>query len=521
MIDIGIAGKAPSADLSAKAGSGASSGPGEKAGSGGDFFDALADAGHYGRKIAAGERGNQHSSGTKAGEGADRGATVEADAEENGARSPAKPIIEISRRNLHGATAQPPAVDADALNLAAENQREETETQSASSQARIAKRLAKDDAKAASMKNDADLSAGQIGTIGEAVDSGKAEKTKSSKGRDVAQGAGADAEDDGPVADSGLGDVLSLLTGNKADLAQAGQAGLAAGHGASATLAKPDRSEKGHTSSDESLSALKSLTPMISDTATGPDVPDGAAEPQGDADRAFRFVRADGKGQSLSMRVAAAEDKPAHFETGTANEGGQTVAVLDARRYLAPASNAASITAAMVGDSEWAHAMQPGSELANALTQSNTGKVVNTLKIQMSPIELGNVTATLRLTGDELTVHLTVENRAAFKHLNDDQSDMLKALRSQGFAVDQIQISLSSAADRGTSDAGQSGAQGQQASQGGGQNGTGGGGRHEPFTQPDRGGIAMGRTGDDAGTVQTVGGDSGTAGGLRPDHVYI
>lgn len=518
MIDIGIAGKVPSADLSVKAGSGASSGPGESAGG---FFDALADAGHQGRKIAGGERGNQRASGTKAGESADAGTTVDAEAEDNVAPGPAKPVIEISRRNLRAATAQSPVVDADALNLPAENQREEAETQSASSQVRIAKQIAKDDAMAASMKNDAAPDAGQIGAIGEAVDSGKAEKTKSSKGRDAPQGAGADTEDDRPIADSGVGDVLSLLTGNKAELAQAGQAGFAAGQAASATSVKPDRGENGHTSSDESLSALNSLTSKISDTGTGADAPDGAAGPQGDADHAFRFVRADGKGQSLSMRVAATEDKPAQFETGTANEGGQTVAVLDARRYLAPASNAASITAAMVGDSEWAHAMRPGSELANALTQSNSGKVVNTLKIQMSPIELGNVTATLRLTGDELTVHLTVENRAAFKHLNDDHSDMLKALRSQGFAVDQIQISLSGAADRGTSDTGQAGAQGQQASHSGGQNGTGGGGRHEPFAQPDRGGTAMGRTGDDAGTVQTVGGDSGTAGGPRPDHVYI
>ena len=518
MIDIGIAGKVPSADLSVKAGSAASSGSGEKAGSGGDFFDALADAGHQGRKIGGGERGKQHSNGTKAGESADAGAMVEADAEDNSVPGSTKPTIEISRRNRHAVTTQTPVVNADALNLPSENQREEAETQSASSQAMIAKRLARDSAMAASMKNGAAPDGGKMDAIGEAVDSGKVEKTKSAKGRDTAQGTGTNAEDDGTVTDSGVGDVLSLLTGNKAELAQAG---LAAGQAASATSVKPDGGENGRTSFEESLSALKSLTSTISDTATGPDAPDRAAEPQGDADRAFRFVRADGKGQSLSMRVAAAEDKPAHFETGTANEGGQTVAVLDARRYLAPASNAASITAAMVGDSEWAHAMQPGSELANALTQSNSGKVVNTLKIQMSPIELGNVTATLRLTGDELTVHLTVENRAAFKHLNDDQSDMLKALRSQGFAVDQIQISLSSAADRGTSDAGQSGAQGQQASQGGGQNGTGGGGRHEPFTQPDRGGIAMGRTGDDAGAVQTVIGDSGTAGGLRPDHVYI
>ncbi|MHB0954530.1 MAG: flagellar hook-length control protein FliK [Allorhizobium sp.] len=518
MIDIGIAGKVQSPDLSVKAGSATSTGSGEKAGSGGDFFDALADAGHQGRKIGGGK---QHSNSTKAGESADAGATVEADAEENGVPGSAKPIIEISRRNRHAATTQPPVVDADALNLPSEKQREEAETQSASSQARIAKRLARDDGMTASMKNGAAPDGGQMDAIGEAVDLGKVGKTKSSKDRDTAQGTGTDAEDGSLETDSGVSDVLSLLTGSKAELAQAGQAGPAAGQAASAISVKPDRGERGQNSSEESLSVLKSLTSTISDTATGPDAPDGAAERQGDADHAFRFVRADGKGQTLSMRVAATEDKAAHFETGTANEGGQTVAVLDARRYLAPASNAASITAAMVGDSEWAHAIQPGSELANALTQSNSGKVVNTLKIQMSPIELGNVTATLRLTGDELTVHLTVENRAAFKHLNDDQSDMLKALRSQGFAVDQIQISLSGAADRGASDAGQSGAQGQQAPQSGGQNGTGGGGRHEPFTQPDRGGTAMGRTGDDAGTVQTAGGDAGTAGGLRPDHVYI
>lgn len=39
--------------------------------------------------------------------------------------------------------------------------------------------------------------------------------------------------------------------------------------------------------------------------------------------------------------------------------------------------------------------------------------MVNTLKIQMNPIDLGLVTATMRLAGDALNVDLKVETGAA------------------------------------------------------------------------------------------------------------
>ncbi len=110
-----------------------------------------------------------------------------------------------------------------------------------------------------------------------------------------------------------------------------------------------------------------------------------------------------------------------------------SVVVLDARRYLGfnQSVNGASLTAAMSSDPEWTSAMQPSSALTNAAAQSSTGNVVNTLKLQMTPIDLGNVTATLRLVGDELNVHLTVENHSAYKQLKDDSSGMLDALRAQ------------------------------------------------------------------------------------------
>ncbi|MDH4440385.1 MAG: flagellar hook-length control protein FliK [Rhizobium sp.] len=198
---------------------------------------------------------------------------------------------------------------------------------------------------------------------------------------------------------------------------------------------------------------------------------DGAA-PE-DQDRTFRLVRADGKGQPLVLQN---ETKTGVDDTGEA-AGIETVTVVDARRYIAPASttNAASITAAMLGDTEWVSAMSSGSELANAAAHSSQGKVVNTLKLQMSPIELGSVTATLRLSGEELSVQLTVDNPAALRQLSNDTSDILKALRAQGLTVDHVQVNMQAPSVDRSADAGSNNAasqqQGQQAFQSGGQGG--------------------------------------------------
>ena len=182
-----------------------------------------------------------------------------------------------------------------------------------------------------------------------------------------------------------------------------------------------------------------------------------------ETDQLFRFARADGKGQDVSIAINKDTDTATVDTSGAQTGRAETVTVVEARRYLglATTSNAQTVTSAIAGSAEWAQSVQTLTS-ETALHQQATGKVVNTLKIQMHPIDLGLVTATLRLKDDELHVDLKVETSDAFRQLNDDQNAMVKALRAQGFAVDQVNI-VYNAPDSGN------GAQQQQQSQAGGQ----------------------------------------------------
>ncbi|ACP24089.1 chemotaxis protein motility protein D [Sinorhizobium fredii NGR234] len=187
---------------------------------------------------------------------------------------------------------------------------------------------------------------------------------------------------------------------------------------------------------------------------------------QGDAgsDRLFRFARADGKGQAVSMSISADGEATA-VENGrpTANAKAEAVTVLEARRYLGVAmnTNSAAVTGAIAGDGAWAQALQSSALSTQPEASSLAGKTLNTLKIQMHPIELGTVTATLRLKDDELQVDLKVETGEAFRQLRDDQSEMVKALRAQGFAVDQVNVVFNAGGDASNGSGSQPQTQGQ------------------------------------------------------------
>ncbi|MGE6742113.1 flagellar hook-length control protein FliK [Allorhizobium pseudoryzae] len=159
--------------------------------------------------------------------------------------------------------------------------------------------------------------------------------------------------------------------------------------------------------------------------------------------RAFRLTSAR-DGRSLDMTIGTDQNGKATVDTSTKTSGAETVSVLDSRRFLgfSQSTNGAALTSTIAGDSQWQRAMQPGAALQNE--QARTSNVVNTLKLQMTPIDLGTVTATLRLVGEELSVHLTVETRAAHQQLSDDSSGILGALRAQGFSVDQVTVTMSS-----------------------------------------------------------------------------
>lgn len=213
--------------------------------------------------------------------------------------------------------------------------------------------------------------------------------------------------------------------------------------------------------------AADGVSAQGSSGGTGLSGDQSGADTPSDNGKVFRFQKADGTGQSVDLNLSTSADGNLDIDASLSSSGqADTVTVLDARRYigLAPTGNPAMLTAAMSGDSEWVSAMQPESSLANSAAVSSTGKVVNTLKLQMNPGDLGAVTATMRLSGEELSIHLTVHTSAAYRELTSGSSAMLDALRAQGFSVDQVSVSMASTSTDSNSNQ-QSSQLGQQAAQ--------------------------------------------------------
>lgn len=156
------------------------------------------------------------------------------------------------------------------------------------------------------------------------------------------------------------------------------------------------------------------------------------------------MARATGKSQAVDMSVAKSADDSTQVDvkaTNTAGTGAETVTVLDSRRYLglADGSNSALVASTLANDKGWASALRAGATAVTGAV-SSTSKVVNTLKIQMNPEKLGSVTATMRLSGDALSVDLKVQSAEAYRQLSSDQSSMVDSLRSQGYQVDKITV---------------------------------------------------------------------------------
>lgn len=166
---------------------------------------------------------------------------------------------------------------------------------------------------------------------------------------------------------------------------------------------------------------------------------------ESDTDQLFRLIRADGKGRDLDMSISGTGERTSVRDANQATAAKvETVTVLESRRYigLAQTGNAGAVTTAIAQDPNWAASLSATSGLSHS-EAAVTGKVVNTLKIQMKPVDLGMVTATLRLHGDALVVSLQVDTAEAYRQLSDDQESIVKALRGHGFAVDQVSVQLS------------------------------------------------------------------------------
>lgn len=152
---------------------------------------------------------------------------------------------------------------------------------------------------------------------------------------------------------------------------------------------------------------------------------------------------------AVDFHVETGDDGKATVDvTAATSDVSDVMQVIESRRFvgLATPTNATAITSAMAADPDWALTM--AGQTTNAPMISSTGQVVHVLKIQMTPVELGHVTAALKLVGDELSVQLTAHTLKGYSELQKDSTGILEALKSQGFNVEQVTVTLASNADR-------------------------------------------------------------------------
>ncbi|MCI9866462.1 flagellar hook-length control protein FliK [Rhizobium skierniewicense] len=247
--------------------------------------------------------------------------------------------------------------------------------------------------------------------------------------------------------------------------------------------------------------------------ATDPGLSDSAAT----TSTVVRLQKQDTPG--VDFHIETSEDGTATLDVSKASgDVTNIVQVVESRRFvgMAAASNATAISSAMAADPDWAASM--AGQTGNAPMISSTGQVVHVLKIQMSPVELGHVTAAMKLVGDELSVQLTAHTLKGYSELQKDSSEIMDALKAQGFSVDQVTVTLASNADRQDSATGNR--QPNDASQNGAQQGQRGDGdksQEQFYRQPGQSGREETTINESILQPETAVGGVGT----RPDHVYL
>jgi len=165
--------------------------------------------------------------------------------------------------------------------------------------------------------------------------------------------------------------------------------------------------------------------------------------------------------------VKLSDDKDTASTKSASGDKPDFVSVLESRRYLgfsndtSTSANANALSDAIKANPSLTQLLQ---DAKSGGAQHATATEVNTLKLQMSPEHLGNMTASLRLKGDELSVEVRVETADAYRQLSQDHDGIVKALKEHGFSIDQVSIQLAPSA---RADSGQTG--GNQSQSGSGQ----------------------------------------------------
>lgn len=289
-----------------------------------------------------------------------------------------------------------------------------------------------------------------------------------------------DAETDadaGGEQDEQLDPELAESEGDTETSAKAGgseQAGAGAGAGADAAVQTNTPVAAATTTSAPAAAAATNGTAASNRPAGNEAAQDRGEKKSSDTKQS---ARAEGIGTETGPARRESE-KPLILEArnGAASEGRQqedrldgkvqNVEVVESRRFMATQAmggNAQMLARSLADAGQSAQRTQSAASAQSAAIpgQPQSGQMVHTLKLQLHPISLGSVTAVLKLSGEELTVDIKVQTAEAYRQLSDDNQAILKALRGQGFGVEQINIQHVAGPDRGSNQTQQqAGAQG-------------------------------------------------------------
>ena len=214
------------------------------------------------------------------------------------------------------------------------------------------------------------------------------------------------------------------------------------------------------------------LQPRTSEPTSRTDAKDPSAVKE-----AMRALGVGGEAGAVNVDAAKAQtrDRNAGRQDGAddrriddlAGKKDGKVEVIESRRFIPVqnlSANAQMLTRSLAEASSNALAAQRAAP-AQALAQTGapqTGQTLHTLKLQLNPISLGSITAVLKLSGEDLSVEIKVQTAEAYRQISDDNQSILKALRGQGFGVEQISVQHVVGNDRASGQSAQPGFQSSQ-----------------------------------------------------------
>lgn len=201
------------------------------------------------------------------------------------------------------------------------------------------------------------------------------------------------------------------------------------GQGVDRTNTRASDSTAGATSAGRTLSSATSAqSPAGMAAAPSPETPDATPPPREPVERE---AKDDGGKPAVSESRSGEPARPA--------PSGVTAVSAQSAQAAPPATPAAAIIATVRAEGSWAAYFRD--------TQPGAPAQLKSLKIQLSPVELGAVTAHLRIEDDTVTVELSAETADAQRQLTTDADTIAKSLRALGLDVDRVTVQVAGRSD--------------------------------------------------------------------------